>query len=533
MNPLGIDIRLVNRWKNMADPGKKENLYFSKIRPAVTSGLRDQILCGISNGTLANYERLILVVGNDANPALIIAGALQPKRIIAVYTEKNRGQLEERFLPELKKQNPGCIVELLEIDYSNHDENYRLFLKAFKVFSKKGSTVCDITGGKKITSGHLALVSRKLSFDMCYLDATGYIRNSAIPEPGNESLYIHKNNDDGLYEFTARDERVLFINSVNKSAYILYNLGYKGVFFNFNRLKISRSILKTLRENLEAEYRRIDHNIKLSLPCEDNIREISVIIRSMLIEPSLDRMLLEAGSGKLRLVVAPELSGIPWDSVFAEAYGVPLPVHIRINRSTMQPAPLASVKNGILLLFGSGEGVSDFDLIKKQTLAWLDKGGLKYYVAECLDRGKVQREISRRRYNIIIYFGHSDFDSKPEKTGWVCQNGELFPCTDFNVMRNVPPDIIISNSCHSARSVPFASHSIANYAIEAGAASFIGTRWFLEPGRSSAFLSGILKKLAQDEDFYDSWGCFIAGINSLKEKYGSGDISIHNYVYFS
>jgi hypothetical protein len=533
MNPLGIDTEIISRWKNLKDPDEKSSFYFSEIRPSVTSGLRKEILKGITEGTLEKYERLILVAGNDANPSLIIAGALQPEKIIAVYTEKNRAQLEERFLPELKKQNPRCNVELMEIDYCNHDENYRLLLRTFKVFSKKGSTLCDITGGKKITSGHLALISRKLSFDICYLDATGYIQNSAIPEPGNESLYIHKNNDDGLYEFTVRDERVLFINSVNKSSGILYNLGYKGVFFKFNRLKLSASILKTLRENLESEYRRIDHNIRLSLPCGNNIREISATVRSMLIDPSLDRMLLEAGHGKIRLVIDPDLTGIPWDAVFAEAYGAEIPVQIKINRNALHPAPQGSGKNGILVLFGSGEGVPDFDLIKKQTLAWLDKGGLKYRAAECKDRGKVQSEISRRRYNIILYFGHSDFDRKPEKSGWRCLNGELFPCTDFNVMRNVPPDIIISNSCHSARSVSFASNSIAGHAVEAGAASFIGTRWFLESGRSFEFLSGIINRLSQDGDFYDPWGCFLEGFNSLKRKYGADDISVYNYVYFS
>jgi len=533
MNPFGIDARLINRWKNLKETDKKNDLYFTKIRPAVTAGLRKQILDGITKGKLNKYKMLVLVVGNDANPSLIIAGALQPEKIIAVYTEKNRSQLEKKFLPGIKNQNPLCTVELLEIDYCNHDENYRLLLRELKDFSKDGSIVCDITGGKKITSGHLALIARKLSFDICYLDATGYIENSAIPEPGNESLYIHKNKDDGLYEFTARDERVLFINSVNKSAYILYNLGYKGNFFNFNKIRISGSILKTLRENLEAEYRRIDHNISMSRPCEDHIKEISLIIKSMVIEPSLDRMLVEAGPGNMRLVIDPHLTGIPWDSVLAEAYGAEIPVQIKINRNALHPAPLESSKNGILILFGSSEGIPDFDVMRREILAWLDKVKFRYHAADCKDRGKIQREISRRRYNIIIYFGHSDFDKKPEKSGWRCQNGELFPCTDFNVMRHVPPDIIISNSCHSARAVPFTSHSIANYALESGAGSFIGTRWFLESGRSFTFLTGMIKKLAEDGEIYDPWGCFIEGINTLKKRYGPGDISVHNYVYFS
>jgi len=371
MKSTYLNSELVKKWKNLKTRDGKNSFYFEELRPAITGVLRNRVESGIRSGTLARYSRLIISLGHDANPSLILCGALMPQNIIVLFTAKNRTQLEKRLLPNLQKQNPGSSVQLVELDYCNHDENYRSMLHEFKGFAGQGETICDITGGKKITSGHLAIIARKLGFDICYLDSSEYMEKSAVPVPGNESLYIHKSTGDTLYEFTLKNERVLFINSLNNNKYIVFNYGYNGDFFNFKKISISKTVINTIRDNLEAEYLRIDHEIRMSRKCTASLDEISGIIRDMLIEPSLDRVLRESGNGRMKIIADPGISGIPWDVAFSREYGAEIPLCVKLNRDSFRMVPQNNESHGILLLLGSGRDIENFEQYKDDIIQLL------------------------------------------------------------------------------------------------------------------------------------------------------------------
>lgn len=505
-------------------------IYFDEIRPVITSALKSKIEKEKSYEKVPLYKNLVVILGHNANPALIVTQSICAEKTILLFTEKNRKQLEKVFLPTISKEMPDAVIEFLELDYTDHDSNYAKIIGALGSIEDKYSTLCDITGGKKIISTQLGIVASRLGIDICYIDSSDYLVNSATPEPGSESLYIHYSGKEKIHEISLKDENMLVINSINGTT-INFNYHVDGELLNFQKSNISSSMLKAIRDDIETGYYKIDHCIECDIDCSENLDELAGLVQSMLIVDDLDIVLRATKDSSLKLVVAPNLAGIPWETLLVRGYGFPIPLISKMIRENKTVFSRSEKKNGILFIKGDGCGIDNFDKAVTGFISTIDSTGQKYNFIEAEDAGVVGRELGRRRYNLIIYYGHSDFDEDEFKTGWRCMNGEIFPCNEFRILRHNAPDMIISNSCNSARAIPFISHSIAYNALRAGARSYIGTRWPLEFGRSGKFISTLIKNMLQKHKSPEE--SFKAAINFMAKEYGYDDASVYNYIFYN
>ncbi len=544
MDSFEEDAALFELWKEMPfeseyEKKEKKDFYFYRIRPRITEILKRRIENGIASGSISCYNRLVLVVGYDANPALIVAGVIDAPEIVILFSKENRKILQESFMSEIKKQNPRSVLRYYEVDYNDHNGNYEAVLSLMESFPSGERVICDVTGGKKILSAYLSIIAKHLGFDICYLDSKSYIQGSPIPEPGSESLYIHNISHGGgknLLEFSAGEDAMLLINSVDNNRHLVFNYRHRGNFLSFEKKDISDSVIETIRHELNSKYSKIDHNIRMDRGCEDELNSIVQMVHPMLIDESFDEILSQDVPVKTEIVVDPELSGIPWDIILSREYKFKTAPLIKLSRKSLRSVTINKNSNRAssrgLLIFGSGEGIDNFNEYKESFRTFAEESSMQFDIVEGENRGSIQRAILKLKYSMLIFFGHSHFDREPEKTGWVSTSGELFRANDFHSVRKVCPEIIISNSCHSAHSIPFSSHSMALQALDSGTQAFIGTRWFLETQRSFVFLSRVMKKIGEKSGNISASECYLAGLKALEDKYGRDDISLFNYTFY-
>ncbi len=529
---MSIDPKVVERWRRAKGRREKFRIYYDEIRPSLSGALRRQLHLKRERGEVGDYDTLVLVVGHDAVPGLILANALRPRRLVVAYTERNAGQVQDLFLPGLDSMvREKVVIEFLELGSNSHDDNYHKITSMLGDLAGKGTVLCDVTGGKKMTSAHLGIAAERFGFDISYIDATEYVENSAVPEPGREVLYIHSPGRRGVVEIEPWPGRNLQVNYSRKSGEMLYTYSRGGEYFKFEKGGFTGSLLEETSLGIETEYRKIDDAVMTSRTCARELDELATLLRTMMIPAGLDRMLRESPGESLGVIIDPELAGIPWEPVLVREYGAALPVTRVLNRDFDR---FGLVKNderhGILALLGSGEGIEGYGGAVAGLRDFLERAKIETRVVEATDPGLVRRELGRRRYNAVVYFGHSVFYDDAASTGWKCANGEIFGCENLDVLLHNPPDIVISSSCHSARSVPFARHSMAYHALMAGVKSYVGTRWFLEIERSTLFLSHLLRAmLVKGKPPRESFGTALA---ALEKKYGPDDSSLYNYVYY-
>lgn len=529
---MAIDPKALARWRNAKGRREKFNIYFNEIRPAITVALKQQLEYKKEGGVIGTYNTLVVIVGHDVVPGLILANALLPSRLFVLYTERNAHQVHTMFVPSLDAAiREKSTLEFLELSANNHDENYRKIYALLQKLAFGEKILCDITGGKKITAAHLALAAEHFGCAISYIDATGYLENSAIPEPGTEVLYIHLPEGKGVLEIEPWPRRSILINYAKKYGDILFTYSDCGKFFRFEKSGLTGSILEETSHAIGIEYTKIDDAILKSQSCQRELDELATILRTMIIPNGLDTMLRISKGETLDLIIDPELAGIPWEIALVREYGAALPVVRILNRDFDNTALYKKKEySGILFLVGSQEGIDRFDRIIERLRLFLERIHVAIRIVAADDVGVVVRELSRQRYVAIAYFGHSVFDENPALCGWVCQNGEIFGCDKLDVLCHNPPTMVISISCHSARAKPFSRHSFAYSALMAGAKSYVGTRWFLEIDRSVVFLSELfrsmlVKKRSPRESFEHA-------LKALVKKYGVDDTAPYNYVLY-
>lgn len=522
-----VDPELTGRLK-AAKRKERFRLYFDEVRPRITGILREQLEEKVRSGLIPRYGRLALALGHNPIPSLIVANALSPRELVLFHPPRHGTLLREKVLPALDASIPRDGIRTIELSSADHDANYAVIREELAV-PRSGYTLCDITGGKKILSVQLGLIARELGLDLCYIDSESYIPDSDFPEPGSESIYIHSPDREG--PTSIRMEAVPRLTVSLTPGEVVFNYDEYGTPYRFTLKGLSDSIVGTVREEIDSLYERINANILRGDDSGRELDELAGLVRSMLMPPGLDERIREARDG-LRLHLDTELAGIPWELAFNRLYGTPLPV-ARMFNLTMdyrRPGPGAPAKQGLLVIRGSGEGLPRFDEIAALPGELAARFGLKARGVRAESRGALIKELGARRYDTVLYFGHSEYGPAEENTGWRCENGEIFNCSDLRCLEAAPPDLIISNSCHSARSMPFAAHSFARGAIRAGARAYIGTRWFLELERSRVFLEGLTGAAPARQT--PTARAFARALRTLEERFGERDISLYNYVYY-
>lgn len=523
-----VDPELVRRLK-AAKSKERFRLYFDEIRPRITRVLREQLEEKVRSGLIPRYARLALTLGHNAIPSLIVANALAPEEIVLFHPPRHGKLLRETVLPSLDGSIPRDGIRAIELYSADHDANYAVIRETLAATPRDGYTLCDITGGKKILSVQLGLIARELGLDLCYIDSESYIAGSDFPEPGSESIYIHSPDREG--PTSIRMEAVPRLAVSLAPGAVVFNFDQHGTPYTFTLKGLSDSVVGTVRAEIEALYERINANVLRGDDSKRELDDLANLVRSMLMPPGLDERIREAREG-LRLHLDTELAGIPWEVAFNRLYGTPLPVARMFNRTIdyRRLGPNPPGKEGALVIRGSGEGIPHFDEIA----AWLGshaaRFALKTRSVRAESRGALLRELGSRRYDTVLYFGHSEYGTSEEDTGWRCENGEIFHCADLRCLEAAPPDLVISNSCHSARSMPFAAHSFACGAIRAGVRTYIGTRWFLELERSRVFLEGLTDAMPARR--MPIARAFARALGALGERFGERDISLYNYVYY-
>lgn len=528
--PHAVDPELIRRLK-AAKSRERFRLYFDEVRPRITGTLREQLEEKVRSGLIPRYERLALTLGHNPIPSLITANALSPAELIVFQPPRHEKLLSQKLLPSLDASIPREGIRVKQLSAADHDANYSLIRGALAENPGRGYTLCDITGGKKILSMQLGLIARELGLDLCYIDSESYIAGSDIPEPGSESLYIHSPDREGPTSIRMEAVPRLTITWIPSHGEALFNLDEYGTPYKFPLNGLSGSVVETVRTEIDRLYERINANILRGLSSERELDELANLVRSMMMPPGLDERIREARNG-LRLHLDTELAGIPWEVAFNRLYGTPLPLARMFNHTIgyRRPDPHLPKSAGALVILGSGEGIPHFDRIT----TWLEEraktSAYKIRSVRAESRGGLLRELGTRRYDAVLYFGHSEYGDTEEGTGWRCENGEIFNCADLRCLESAPPDLVISNSCHSARSMPFAPHSFACGAVRAGVRSYIGTRWFLELERSRLFLESVSEDMLNRR--MPAARAFARALEALSQRFGARDISMYNYVYY-
>jgi len=178
-------ISKVERWKEMLreDKAIAEQYYYENI-------FEDVIKNFLSRSTqLKKYRFLISLIGFSPQPIILFIKAVQPERILFIYSEET-----ELYL-NMIVQWTGLNITQIEkerIDSSDVADVYRAIKKFIRAKSPE-EILIDITGGKKSMVGGAVMVGNLLQIDTGYVDYEDYMPDIRQPKPGSEYPNILKN----------------------------------------------------------------------------------------------------------------------------------------------------------------------------------------------------------------------------------------------------------------------------------------------------------------------------------------------------
>ncbi|MGQ9842573.1 MAG: hypothetical protein ACUVRK_03320 [Spirochaetota bacterium] len=520
----------IQQWNLLVNKDEKFNYYLHTIRPKITQILKHKIKQKQDNEEISMYETLICILGYDPNPALILVGALQPKTLVLFYSKQNEPVLHTHFLPTINRENPSIIVIPIELPYTNHLQTMKIIQSGLQQYKNK-KALCDITSGKKIQSYLMGLIANDYNLDISYIDSDTYMPNSPIPVPGSETLYIHKAKSHTITEVQLKKIPILAINYIISPPTVMFNLDCDESPYQFINTELSSTSIDTLKTEIEKLACIINNNIQKQLPYTALVHEMASIINSMLIVPELSSMLHKFSHSIV--YVDPYLAGIPWELVLNVLYSIHLPIPRVLFKSDSAQNNYnkhTSNREGILFIIGSYYGIDNFYTTITNMIQSTVCKKAKMAVIEATTKGTLQKELGKRQYEIIIYYGHSQFDTDADKTGWLCYNNEVFSCKNFSILKHNPPDILISNSCQSAYCSPFSTHSMAFNALNAGVGTYIGTHFAIEFDKSITFINTFIN--LYHKSTMTAFEAFSHTLEILSQHYGYDDISLFNYVYY-
>jgi hypothetical protein len=234
------------------------------------------------------------------------------------------------------------------------------------------------------------------------------------------------------------------------------------------------------------------------------------------------------GRRGLRLLLDPDLAGVPWEVMLSREYVLHPPVFRQVVREEKKTVEACRGDEPVALVVGSGEGLPGFD----RMIEGIDRTLAAEEIAcERIDGdslGALRTALASRAWRGLIYAGHSLF--KGREGGWLCRNGEIFTGDSLSVLSFSPPEIVLSLSCRSARSDDHWNGSFGLDVLSAGVEVFIGTEWFLESERARVFIESFM-------NHYVRPGCsagkaYSRALQELVEVFGEDDPSIVNFRYY-
>jgi len=175
----------LSQWEELLATDKKqaESYYYEHIFEGVIQRFLSR------SQALKKYRFLISTVGFSPQPIILFIKAIQPERILFIYSEDTEHQLN--FIAKWTGIN-FAQAEKERVDSSEITDVYQA-IKRFILGKNPGEILIDITGGKKSMVGGAVMAGNLLGIETGYVDYDEYIPDLRQPKAGTEYPNILKN----------------------------------------------------------------------------------------------------------------------------------------------------------------------------------------------------------------------------------------------------------------------------------------------------------------------------------------------------
>ncbi len=518
---------LLKKYNEKKTKSAKFNYYFDNIRPVIIEKIKNDLQIKKNTNQVNDYKSLVIILGHNVIPSIITSLVGLAEKIYIVTDSNKFGLFKDKYYSAVVESIQPENIKLIEVSPHAHADNLNIINNLISEICSQGKVLCDITSGKKILAAQLAIAAKGFGQDICYIDANEYIDNSSIPVPGKETLFI-QNSQDCITEISTEKSKII-INYVPGKNEIIYNI-YDGINYYIEKSGITsdttvQEIMKLLNEfNII-----LNKNIITGRESTNEIDNLASSLDAVLCGQLKKRSVLICNNDT-EFVIDPQLSGIPWEIIFARKHNFKIPIFRKLNIDFDTQLSSSIINDGVLFIEGAGENIPYYDDTIKKMKRYFSENNHKVKIITAESKGKLMLELAGKKYFMIFYYGHSVFGKNLEDSGWLCSNGEIFSASDLSIFSSNAPSIIVSNSCQSAKVQPFFKESFIYNSFRNGVRTFIGTGWLLESERAVLFMEFYmhnlltLKKLSK-ESFRNS-------ITLMKDKYPSNDILFYNYIYY-
>lgn len=213
-----ILLEISEKWKAMErdteDKRKAaEEFYKDKLMPLVKEYFLQ------NNRKNVKCEGLILTLGTSYEPLVLSISALNPKRVLILYTKKSMALLDDVIaFTNLKPSQ--CTTSLVDSD--NPLLLYKEIKEIYEEWNRPKNIYVDFTGGTKCMAASCAMAGSAIGAKLIYV-AGDYLGDLKKPDPGTEKLY---DIDDPYKVFgdLERDKAISLFNKMDfNSAYRIFS----------------------------------------------------------------------------------------------------------------------------------------------------------------------------------------------------------------------------------------------------------------------------------------------------------------------
>jgi CRISPR-associated protein (Cas_Cas02710) len=172
---------LTNKWIELLASKSQDafEYYCNNIIPSLLPQLKEEFKTAYQQDS--KYDCLISLLGFTPETSILAYQFCEPEKFIVLYTEESSKYLQEVVLYSKVPISSFFHEKVIEIE---HNKGVYQALEAALQRVPKGSRVAiDLTGGKKIMSGALAVAAGVLDLDLIYIDFRDYMSEFRKPKP--------------------------------------------------------------------------------------------------------------------------------------------------------------------------------------------------------------------------------------------------------------------------------------------------------------------------------------------------------------
>ncbi len=515
----------IRKWKRLPKD-EKYSFYRENILPVAVERLRgifDEI---IQDGTTSPCRLLVATAGHDMRPVLTSVGTFSPEKLVLMYNREREAAVDRGLAPFIPE---SCRLIKVPLDPNDHLRNHDIIVDLLDREEPEG-TLCDITAGKNIYAVNLALAARKRGMSIIYLDAYEYLEGSGVPFPGTESIFIQHQGGENIEEYGSVSGISLSIHGNRESGDVSFQLDMMNEVIRRTGRPLGGSGYRETARELARMSTLVDTEIVQGRDPGNTFRNLARSTRNLFLKKGgIDAALKELkGRHGLRLVLDPDLAGVPWEVMLDREYGLLPPVFRQVAREEKRGVEACRSNEPVALVVGSGEGLPRFDELIDMIQRTLAREQVPFERIDSESLGALRTSLASRSWKGLIYAGHSLYTGR--ESGWLCGNGEVLTGDSLSVLSFSPPEVVISLSCRSARSDEYWNGSFGLDVLSAGAEVFIGTEWFLEVERARVFIESFMNHFVRP-------GCstgraYYRALGELVNSFGPNDPSIVNFRYY-